>query len=224
MRIIIVRHGEPDYKNDCLTEKGKIQAEAAAKRLLSENINEIFSSPLGRAYETAQAFADLDGNAPVHVLDFMHELEWGSADGTQIFAGGHPWDIADKLVRDGYDLADTAWREHPYFSNNLVTAAADYVAAESDKWLKTLGYIREGSYYRCRRKDDEQYSVALFCHGGSSTALLSRILNIPFPYLCATVHLDFTGIFIIRMDRRPNSISMPVIELAGDEKHIRGIE
>ena len=33
MRIIFVRHGEPDYKNDCLTAEGHIQAEAVAKRL-----------------------------------------------------------------------------------------------------------------------------------------------------------------------------------------------
>ena len=53
MRIIFVRHGEPDYVHDCLTEKGKIQAAAAAERLRDEGIAEIYSSPLGRARETA---------------------------------------------------------------------------------------------------------------------------------------------------------------------------
>ncbi len=33
MRIIFVRHGEPNYELDCLTETGKKQAEAAARRL-----------------------------------------------------------------------------------------------------------------------------------------------------------------------------------------------
>ena len=41
MRIVFVRHGEPDYERDCLTEKGKLQAKAAAKRLVRENIQEI---------------------------------------------------------------------------------------------------------------------------------------------------------------------------------------
>ena len=31
MRIIFVRHGEPDYENDCLTETGRRQAAAAAE-------------------------------------------------------------------------------------------------------------------------------------------------------------------------------------------------
>ena len=32
MRMVFVRHGEPDYEKDCLTEIGKKQAEAAAER------------------------------------------------------------------------------------------------------------------------------------------------------------------------------------------------
>ena len=55
MRIVFVRHGEPDYVHDCLTEKGRMQALAAAERLREEGIGEIWSSPLGRAAETAEA-------------------------------------------------------------------------------------------------------------------------------------------------------------------------
>ena len=60
MRIVFVRHGEPDYANDCLTAVGKVQAEQAALRLREEGIEEIWSSPLGRAAETAKA-ANLSG-------------------------------------------------------------------------------------------------------------------------------------------------------------------
>ena len=41
MRIIFVRHGEPDYEHDCLTDRGLVQAEAAAARLEGEGIEEI---------------------------------------------------------------------------------------------------------------------------------------------------------------------------------------
>ena len=49
MRIIFVRHGEPNYEKDCLTPLGKLQAEAAAERLRDEGIDTVFSSPFGRA-------------------------------------------------------------------------------------------------------------------------------------------------------------------------------
>lgn len=53
MRFLFIRHGEPDYVNDCLTATGRLQAAAAAKRLAGEGICEIYASPLGRAQETA---------------------------------------------------------------------------------------------------------------------------------------------------------------------------
>ena len=222
MRIIFVRHGEPDYIHDCLTEQGRIQALEAAERLKDEGIEEIFSSPQGRAAETAAAAAEVL-NLPVRTLDYMRELHWGSTNGTPIQANGHPWDLADLLPGEGWDLTDPAWREHPYFRNNLVTAEADQVALKTDEWLCTLGYEREGAYYHCVRQDDRQKTIALFSHGGSSAAAMGHILNLTFPYACGLFHLEFTGITVIRLDRRPGSRTLPCLELANDARHIHGI-
>ena len=222
MRIVIVRHGEPDYEHDCLTERGRIQAAAAAERLRDEGIAEIFSSPLGRAAETAAAASEAL-RLPVKTLDFMRELRWGSVDGTPVPADGHPWDIADLLAAEGWDLTNPAWREHPYFRSNRVTAEADYVAEKTDEWLYSLGYERNGAYYRCIRPDDRQETVALFCHGGSSSAMMGRILNLTFPYACGLFHLEFTGITVIRLDRNPGRQVLPCLELANDGRHLRGL-
>lgn len=221
MRIVFVRHGEPDYAHDCLTARGKEQAMAAAERLREENIEEIYTSPLGRAAETAGAAAEVL-NLPVRTLDYMRELHWGSTDGSPIPSDGHPWDLADLLAEEGYDLTDPGWREHPYFRNNRVTAEADYVARKTDEWLKTMGYEREGAYYRCVRPDNRQKTVALFSHGGSSAAAMGHILNLPFPYACGLFHLEFTGITVIRLDRNPGSRRLPCMELANDGRHIHG--
>ena len=221
MRIVFIRHGEPDYAHDCLTERGRVQALAAAERLKEEGIEEIFSSPLGRAAEMA-AFTAEALNLPVKTLDYMRELHWGSVDGTPLPAEGHPWDLADLLAEEGRDLTDPTWREHPYFSNNLVTAEADHVARKTDEWLLSLGYERQGAYYRCVRADDVQRTVALFSHGGSSAAAMGHILNLPFPYACGLFHLEFTGITVIRLDRNPGKRRLPCLELANDGRHIRG--
>ena len=76
MLIYFVRHGHPDYETDSLTEMGRLQAEAAARRLANAGIQEIYSSPQGRAYETAQYTArplDLE----IQTCSFIHELVWG---------------------------------------------------------------------------------------------------------------------------------------------------
>ena len=121
------------------------------------------------------------------------------------------------------DLTRTDWPQHPYFTNNQVTEGVAYVARETDAWLETLGYIREGAYYRCAREDDEQHTVALFCHGGSSAAALARIFNLPFPYMCGTLHLPFTSLTIARLTSIPGDKTLPVMELVGDGRHIEGI-
>ena len=221
MRIIFVRHGEPDYALDCLTAEGRLQAAAAAERLRNEGIEEIYASPLGRAAETAVAASKVLG-FPVRTLDYMRELHWGSADGEPLLHDGHPWDLADELARQGWNLADPSWREHPYFARNLVTAEADYGAEKTDEWLLRLGYARTGAYYRCLPEDGVGKTVALFSHGGSSAAAMAHILNLPFPYACGLFHLEFTGITILRLDRHPGAQALPCLELANDARHLRG--
>ena len=54
MQIIFIRHADPDYANDSLTEKGKREAALLAKRVASwKDITQFYVSPLGRAQMTA---------------------------------------------------------------------------------------------------------------------------------------------------------------------------
>ena len=62
MRIIFVRHGHPNYRQDCLTELGHLHAKAAAERLCEEKIDMIYSSTCGRAFETAEHIAQKQEN------------------------------------------------------------------------------------------------------------------------------------------------------------------
>ena len=121
MRILFIRHGEPDYEKDDLTETGLRQAELVAQRLKDEGIEEIWSSTQGRALNTAKFTADLLG-LPVKTADFIREISWGSTNGEKLFAGGHPWDIADEMARRGMDLNDPDWRSNPFFVNKAISA------------------------------------------------------------------------------------------------------
>ena len=52
MRILFIRHGDPDYLNDTLTEKGCREADLLAKRAVTLQMGECYMSPLGRAQRT----------------------------------------------------------------------------------------------------------------------------------------------------------------------------
>ena len=159
MRIIFVRHGEPDYEKDCLTPTGKLQAEAAARRLAREGIVEIYASPMGRASETAACTAELL-NLPVHTLDFMHEINWGEARpdkvGTpdEVPYRGHPWTLGYKLLTEypGY-VGSEEWDRHPFFKDNLCMdyyrmisedgeapeiVVCDYIAGMTDQYSRHI--------------------------------------------------------------------------------------
>ncbi len=222
MRIVLVRHGNPNYEKDCLTELGHKQAAVAAQRLLKEGIDEIYSSPLGRARETAGYFSELTGK-PVAILDFMQEIRFGQ-EGHLYDNKWNPWKGADELIWSGQNLQAENWREYPVYKDNFATQDVDKIAREADKWLSTLGYEREGFYYRNKRDNDEQKTLAIFCHGGSSSAFMARVLNQPFPYMCAIQHFSHTAISVLRFDTTPGRLTSPIPELMNDDRHRRQIK
>ena len=146
MRIIFIRHGEPDYEHDTLTETGFKQAQIVAQRLKDENIDEIWSSTNGRAVNSAKPTAELLG-LPVKTVDFMREVTWGSKTGEKLFADGHPWDIADEMARLGMDLNSPDWCTNRFFKDNKVVGCAETVSMGIDEWLEEHGYKRNGLYY-----------------------------------------------------------------------------
>ena len=53
MKLLIVRHGDPDYTIDSLTEKGWKEVEFLSEKLSKLDIKDFYVSPLGRAKDTA---------------------------------------------------------------------------------------------------------------------------------------------------------------------------
>lgn len=218
MRLFFIRHGEPDYEHDCLTETGREQARQASLRLSGEKISKIFSSPKGRARETAGYTADLLG-LPVTVLDFMAEIDWGDLSGNEMRNNGHPWSLSDLMITDeDLLLAECDWRNHPYFKNNKALRDYDFVVEHFDAFLEGLGYRREGNRYRCLRSTPD--TVALFSHGGSGACALSRALNLSFPYMCSVLPYDFTSVIVLNFPDEPGSLVFPRVELYNDARHI----
>ena len=74
MLLYIIRHGDPIYSTDTLTERGKVQAEAVAKRMQASGINRVYSSPMGRARMTAEPTCRLLG-LDCNIENWAHEIE-----------------------------------------------------------------------------------------------------------------------------------------------------
>ena len=53
MRLLIIRHGDPDYAKDSLTEKGWREAELLSRKISQMEVDYFYVSSLGRAKDTA---------------------------------------------------------------------------------------------------------------------------------------------------------------------------
>ena len=100
MRILLIRHGEPDYEIDSLTEKGKREAELLSRRMERYDIRDFYVSPLGRARDTA-----------AYTLERMHReaevLPW-----LKEFSGKYPDPETGKL-RLAWDNKPRIWTAFP---------------------------------------------------------------------------------------------------------------
>ena len=73
MGILFIRHGDADYENDTLTEKGRREAAALAERAEALDMGKCFVSPLGRAQATAEYSMEKLGRTAV-TLDWLQEF------------------------------------------------------------------------------------------------------------------------------------------------------
>lgn len=221
MRIIFVRHGHPNYDLDCLTPLGHLHGEAVAERLKDEPVERIFSSTHGRALETAEHI-DSKFHLGVEGLEFMRETLWGAVDGEPVFKDGHPWFISDHMVELGMDLMEKDWDTGEFYRNNKLVKNAEHLTEGLDAWLASLGYTREGDYYRVGKV--KHHTVVVVSHGGASTAALGRLFNLPLPFLFSAVCPDYTAVTVVAFSKQEGALVAPKFELANDARHIAGIK
>ena len=179
MNLYIVRHGNPNYDNDCLTPLGHEQAEAAAEALEAIGIDEIYSSPMGRARETAKHLADRIGK-PIAIEPWAHEVEAyaKSADGrpVQLVSIGGDLLRSPEIIAMGDD-----WPKHPRFDGEAsVRDVINEVEGGMTDFMRRQGYVLEGERFRALDPaHPNEKNIALFCHAGVFLVITSYLLQIP---------------------------------------------
>ena len=223
MRLIFVRHGEPDYENDRLTKKGMIQAELTAQYLKEEKIKAVYSSPMGRAYDTAE-YTAREAGVSVRKLDFLHEIDWGDIEKgreDRLEYDGHPWALGFKLLTENPEyVGSNKWDEHHFFKDNKCINYYATVSVSFDGFLADYGYIRREGLYLCR--DGREDTIAVFMHGGSGAIVLSHLLNLPFPFVLTTMPFGLCSVSVINLWPDKDKLTVPILELFNYMGHLKG--
>ncbi len=217
MELYIIRHADPDYENDTITPFGEKEALQLASRMKVLNLDEIFTSPMGRARKTASYTCKALGKSytvepwahevDLHItLPESERLAWISELGAHIMRSSKNIALGDQ------------WHESDDFAGFSGQDVASYVATESDQFLARLGYKREQDFYRVTAEN--KHRVALFCHGGLGITWLAHLLGIPYLAAWSSFNMHTTGVTKVVLDGRKGEAVAPVCCYYSDVSHL----
>lgn len=224
MKILIIRHGEPDYIKDSLTPRGFQEAEYLSERIAKLDVKEFYVSPLGRAKDTASFTLEKMGREAI-------ECEWLR-------------EFAPRVIRPDKDVEHVAWDwlpedwtkhepfyqydhwyEHEIFDRakiggEPVTIKAEYewITTNFDELLKKHGYVREGHYYRVEQANND--TIVFFCHFGLGCVLLGHLLGISPMVLWHGFCAAPTSVTTVVTEERRKGIAGFRMSAYGDTSHL----
>lgn len=220
MRLLIIRHADPDYPNNTITSAGHKEAQALALRLEQLGLDQIFSSPLGRAVDTCRYTAEALGLKPT-VLEWTREMELPMVE-QEVLGRSVLWDVHAHTLRTHErkaELNERNWRAFEPFTDPLAHAKLAELANHSDAFLQGLGFERQGGAYRVLKPDNRE-TVAVFCHGGFGLTWLAHLLDIPAPLIWSGFFLPPSSVTTVLFDERVPGIATPRALGVGDISHL----
>ena len=215
MKIIIVRHADPDYSVDSLTPTGWEEAALLSDRLCKLDVKEFYVSPLGRARDTASLTLKKLGRE-AQVCDWLREF----------------WPPIQRPDQDGlsicWDWLPADWTKEPAFFDYRrwtepavmegVAEAAREVFDGLDAMLAKNGYVREGENYRVERPNED--TILFFCHFGLECVLLSHLLHVSPMVLWHGTCAAPSSVTILATEERRKGIAAFRMNAFGDTSHL----
>ena len=221
MRILLIRHAEPDYSVDSLTPKGRVEAELLSRRLDGYDIRDFFVSPLGRAKDTAAYTLNRLGRE-AETLPWLAEFRGSYQDPETGERRIVAWDVKPRIWSSFPGIMDIrTWYETPAFRNGNVRKIWEETVSGVDALLSRYGYIKDGPVWKCRENKD--FTIALFCHFGISMAVLGYLTDIsPMILWHRTLCLPSSLTEVVTEERIRGEVSFRITKL-GDLTHLESV-
>lgn len=218
MKLLMIRHGDPDYSIDSLTQKGWREAEYLSEKLVKLEIKAFYVSPLGRAKDTASCTLRKLNRTAV-------EKEWLREFSPQIWRPdvsdrkkiAWDWLPRDWMAEERFFHYDS-WFQPEIMQEGRVKEEYDWVVNSFDELLAEHGYRRAGHCYKAEHANND--TLVFFCHFGVECVLLSHLLNVSPMVLwhgvCAAPSSVTT---VVTEERREGTVSFR-ISAFGDISHL----
>lgn len=244
MRLIFIRHAEPDYENNTLTEKGFREAKILANRTKDWKVKAVFTSPLNRAILTAKPTLDHWGLSAT-TYDWLQEFDYPVDDTMHPYHKRIAWDLSSDYLHAHPEVySPDGWRENELVQTGSVAEDYDRVCAEFDALLASYGYVRDGVCYRVTedhipsdafmiydghtiehmQHNEATYTddtLVFFCHLGVSMVLLSHLLNVSPYTLWQGFFTPPTAITVLTAEEKEPGLAVFRCQVCGDTSHLR---
>ncbi len=239
MHLIFIRHGDPDYKNNTLTEKGWREAELLGRRVSGWKVDKVYVSPYGRAQDTAKPFLEkmkISAETLPWLKEFDKRIE-DPLDGRMRIC----WDWLPREYFGQKRFFDRfAWSGHKAMKKAGIAEEYRMVCDGFDKVLESLGYKRTDAkipVYKCTphltseeaavdthlnslQTSLDDRNILFVCHLGVMFVILSHLLGISPVQLWQGFFVPPTSVTVAGAEERvPGEVVFRVQQL-GDASHL----
>lgn len=217
MKLVIIRHGDPDYVKDSLTPEGWKEAQCLADRLEKMEVKDFYVSPLGRAVDTAKVTLERMGRS-AQVLPWLREFPV-QVECPNLEHNGVCWDWLPQdwtAIEEFFDK--DKWMQPRVFRQSDMEQTYKTVTDSLDELLEKHGYVRNGYCYRAVAPNTD--TLVFFCHFGLECVLLSHLLNISPVVLWHGTCAAPTSVTVLNTEERREGIAYFRMSMFGDISHL----
>lgn len=218
MKLLIVRHADPDYSIDSLTEKGWREAEYLSQRLSKLTVKDFYVSPLGRAKDTASLTLEKMGRTAVEykwLREFMPSIN--RPDKAERSRVAWDWLPQDWTADERYYSADSWW-DTEIMREGQAGEEYRWVTENFDRLLAEHGYRRDGNLYRVEEANND--TLVFFCHFGLECVLLAHLLHVSPMVLWHGVCAAPSSVTTVATEERRKGIASFRVLSFGDVSHL----
>jgi len=241
MRLIFIRHGDPDYEHDDVTEKGKLEVAALTKRVVRwKNIKAFYTSPLGRAQATITPSLEAL-NRTQETLPWLQEFYYPAKD-PETGKDHIMWDMKPEYFTQNKDYFDKdLWMKTDFIKSGDGEKYYKMVCDGIDEILSRYGYIRDGMMYKVTnpvpnpnwknpvpkwhltpiKNLEDETTLVFTCHLGVMFTIMSHLLNMSPMQLWQGFYVAPTSITILNTEERAEGSAYFRVERLGDTCHLK---
>ena len=241
MKLIFIRHADPDYANNTITEKGWREAELLSERMASwKDITDIYCSPYGRAQDTLKpALLKMDRTAIT--LDWLREFDHHIIDPVSKKERSVCWDILPQNLygQDKY-FDREKWASLSYLKKAHIDTFYSQVCYGFDSLMEQYDYTRiapKKAIYNCLphltdeeaahdthlkqiQKNLDNRNLVFVCHLGVMFAIIAHLTGTSPMQLWHGFFVAPTSVTVLGAEERVPGEAVFRVQTLGDIRHL----